>query len=101
MQSYAGTIHLFPNVKGLGPVRFQNLRAVGAFLVSATHNGKNLTHISLHSEKGKRVRMADPWNGSAVGVFRVRDGRSISAQHSGSVFSFETDPGETYRIEPA
>jgi hypothetical protein len=101
MQSYAGTIHLFPNVKGLGPVRFQNLRAVGAFLVSATHNGKNLTHVSLHSEKGKRVRMANPWNGSALGVFRVRDGQSISAQHSGSVFSFETGPGETYRIEPA
>lgn len=101
MQSYSGTIHLFPNIKGLGPARFQNLRAAGAFLVSATHNGKNLTHVSLHSEKGKRVRMADPWSGSAVRVTRVRDGQSIGTQHSGAAFSFETAPGETYRIEAA
>jgi hypothetical protein len=35
MQSYTDVIRLFPNTHKLGPARFQNLRAVGAFLVAA------------------------------------------------------------------
>src|SRR5207302_9012319 len=33
LQSYSGTLRLFPNTKNLGPARFRNLRAVGAFLI--------------------------------------------------------------------
>ena len=53
MQSYTGTLRLFPNTKNLGPARFQDLRAAGAFLVSAAHDGKKITHLSVLSEKGK------------------------------------------------
>ena len=60
MQSYAGILHLFPNTHNLGPARFENLRAVGAFLVSATFNGETVTQLSLLSEKGKTVRIAKP-----------------------------------------
>src|SRR5260370_14862300 len=43
MQSYAGHIRIFPNTHNLGPARFENLRAVCAFLVSATYDGHKVT----------------------------------------------------------
>lgn len=99
MQSYSGTIHLFPNVQGLGPARFQSLRAAGAFLVNAIYDGRKATNVTLYSEKGKRANIAQSQYASSARVTRVRDGQSISIQHNGTVFSFDTDPGESYRIE--
>jgi hypothetical protein len=46
-------MRVFPNTHNLGPARFENLRAVGAFLVNATYDGNQVTHFSLYSEKGK------------------------------------------------
>lgn len=101
MQSYSGTIRLFPNSEGLGPARFQDLRAAGAFLVSAIYDGQKVTYFSLQSEKGKRVSIAQPWEGSSLQVARVRDGRQVHIQRNDGVISFNTDAGESYRIEPA
>ena len=52
LQSFAGTIRLFPNTQGLGRARFRDLRAVGAFLVSASYDGKTVSQVTLFSEKG-------------------------------------------------
>lgn len=101
MQSYSGTIRLFPNAEGLGPARFEKLRAAGAFLVSAVYNGKKVTRAELYSEKGKTVRLEQPWKGSSLKVTRVRDGESVAVRREGSVFSFSTDAGENYRLAPA
>ena len=101
MQSYTGTIRLFPNTQNLGPARFQNLRAAGAFLVSATYDGQKIRHVSLLSEKGKTVRLAKPWSRSAIQVAQVRDGRSVPLRVEEQILVFDTEPGEQYRIEPA
>ncbi len=101
LQSYSGTIRLFPNAQGLGPARFQHLRAAGAFLVSAVYDGTRVTHVSLLSEKGKRAHLAGPWSKSSIRVIRVRDGNAVDVTRAGAVYSFGTEPGETYRIEPA
>jgi alpha-L-fucosidase 2 len=98
MQSYTGTIRLFPNTRNLGPARFRNLRAAGAFLVSASFDGMNVSQVSLLSEKGKDVRLANPWKESAVRVIRQRDGRSIPRQMENGILVFATDAGETYSI---
>lgn len=98
MQSYTGTIRLFPNTRNLGPARFRNLRAAGAFLVSASFDGKTVSHVSLLSEKGKEVRLANPWKGASVRVKRQRDGRSTPVREEKGVLVFATDPGETYSI---
>jgi alpha-L-fucosidase 2 len=100
MQSYAGVIHLFPNTQNLGPARFENLRAAGAFLVSATYNGETVTRLSLLSEKGKTARIAKPWNVSAIKVTRLSDGERIAARSEEEILAFGTAPGEKYRIEP-
>ncbi len=100
MQSYAGVIHLFPNTQNLGAARFEDLRAAGAFLVSATYNGETVTHLSLLSEKGKTVRLAKPWGAKPIQVTRLSDGERVAARSDGETLEFATAPGERYRLAP-
>jgi alpha-L-fucosidase 2 len=100
MQSYTGVIRLFPNTHRLGPVRFEGLRAVGAFLVSATYDGKIASQVTLFSEKGARARLASPWGGKSVHVTRIKDGKTVSVHLESEIAEFLTDPGERYAIEP-
>lgn len=101
LQSYDGVLRFFPNTHQLGPARFQNLRAVGAFLVSASWDGSKVSSLVLLSEKGSTARLANPWNGAAAHVTRVRDRTEIRAQREGDILAFRTEPREIYRIEPA
>jgi hypothetical protein len=101
LQSYSGIIRVFPNTKRLGPARFRNLRAVGAFLVSGAWNGKSVTAIGIFSEKGTDVRLADPWGAGQVRVVRIRDGQTVSVRKERDIHRFGTEAGETYRIEQA
>ena len=98
MQSYTGTIRLFPNTRNLGPARFRDLRAAGAFLVSAAFDGKRVSQVSLLSEKGKDVRLANPWKAASVRVTRQRDGHSVPVREEKGILIFATDAGETYNI---
>jgi hypothetical protein len=100
MQSYTGTIYLFPNTKNLGPARFQNLRAAGAFLVSAAHDGQNVREVVIFSEKGKKARLAQPWGSKEVWVTHISDGREVSVRRENDILMFETEPNESYRIAP-
>jgi alpha-L-fucosidase 2 len=98
LQSYSGTLRLFPNTQNLGPARFENLRAAGAFLVSAAFDGREITQISLLSEKGKPVRLAKPWPG-LLRVKKERDASRVSFTTEGDLILFATDAGERYLIE--
>ncbi len=101
MQSYTGTIRLFPNTYHLGPSEFQNLRAVGAFLVSGAFDGKRISRVSLLSEKGKTARLLNPWAPSQVRVTRQRDGKAVQVRDENGILLIPTDAGERYRIEEA
>ena len=61
IQSYTGTLRLFPNTQGLGRARFRNLRAAGAFLLSAAYDGKTVSSVTLFSEKGATAKLENPW----------------------------------------
>jgi hypothetical protein len=98
LQSYSGTLRLFPNVRNLGPARFENLRAAGAFLVSAAFDGRAVTQLSLLSEKGKPVRLARPWPG-ALRVKKLSDSSTVAFTTEADAVSFKTEPGERYRVE--
>ncbi len=99
LQSYSGTIRLFPNGKGLGPAGFAGLRAVGAFLITAAWDGTKVVSLEILSEKGRRIRLANPWHSVAVQVKRKRDGAGIEASRDGEILSFATQPGEAYLID--
>jgi len=101
MQSYTGVIRLFPNTQKLGPARFDGLRAVGAFLISAMFDGKNITDVTLLSEKGAAARIVNPWPGKPARVTRLKDNQPVSANAKAEIIEFPTAPGERYRIEPA
>lgn len=53
LQSYTCVIRLFPNIENFGSARFEKLRAAGAFLVSASHDGKSVVRLKIFSEKGR------------------------------------------------
>ncbi|MGH9377668.1 MAG: glycosyl hydrolase family 95 catalytic domain-containing protein [Terriglobia bacterium] len=101
MQSYSGAIRLFPNSRGLGPARFQNLRAMGAFLVSAAWDGKSVSPVTLVSEKGATARIANPWGAAAARVVRLSDKAEVETQTEGGILIFHTAPNEHYRVGPA
>jgi alpha-L-fucosidase 2 len=100
LQSYTGVLYLFPNTTNLGPAQFENLRAVGAFLVSASYDGSKVTRVTILSERGKTMRMVSPWPNKSPRATRVRDGKRSDGVLQGRIFAFETEPGESYSIHP-
>ncbi len=99
LQSYDGTLRIFPNTSGLGPARFENLRAVGAFLVSAAWDGKNVSSVRILSERGAPVRLFNPWKSAIVSVTRLRDNAPCKVSRDGDMLLFDTTPGEHYMVE--
>lgn len=98
LQSYTGTIRLFPNTFNLGPARFENLRAVGAFLVGAAHDGNKVTRFEVLSEKGGILRFVSPWPQMPVHAVRLRDRTHIELQTEADVCSAPTEAGQRYAI---
>src|SRR5579883_268346 len=95
LQSYTGTLRLFPNTQNLGPARFAGLRSVGAFLVTAAWDGHAIVSpVTLFSEKGGPARLHKPWP-----KVRVLEGNNpVPVTSSGDIVEFETQPGRRYQI---
>jgi hypothetical protein len=100
LQSYTGAIRLFPNTENLGPARFEKLRAVGAFLVSAIHDGKSVVRLKIFSEKGSTLRFVSPWTGRNVQIVRERDHSRIPHTLDRNEIIAKTEAGENYLIAP-
>ncbi len=100
LQSYSGVLRLFPNTRRLGRASFRDLRAVGAFLVSAAWDGKSVSPVTLLSEKGAPVRLAVPWGKAGARVIRLRDHAPVKASLEAGILRFPTHAGERYRVEP-
>jgi alpha-L-fucosidase 2 len=98
MQSYSGAIRLFPNTQNLGPARFHNLRAAGAFLVSAAWDGQRVGAVEFLSERGVTARMVNPWPGAAVKVIALNSSEIIGHNTSADLIEFKTKAGTRYRI---
>jgi hypothetical protein len=96
LHSHEGVIRLFPNTTNLGRASFRDLRAAGAFLVSAAWDGKSVSRVMLKSEKGAIARVVSPWTSSTV---RTDTATVDSTLHDG-VLEFATRVGESYNIVP-
>ena len=99
LQSYSGTLRIFPNTQNLGPARFRNLRAAGAFLVSAAWDGKTVSHVEILSERGAIARIVNPWANAELQVKAVEGEAQVSFSDVGNTIEFPTRAGERYRIE--
>jgi alpha-L-fucosidase 2 len=62
LQSYAGRIEVFPAIPAdWGKTSFQNLRAEGAFLVSALQNSGVTDEVTITAEKGGTAKLKLPF----------------------------------------
>ena len=100
LQSQDGIIRLFPNTTNLGKASFHDLRAMGAFLVSATWDGKTVSDVKVKSEKGAKARVFDPWKSAGVQV-TTAGGTTVAYQVRSGILEFGTSAGETYLLRPA
>ncbi len=96
LQSYHGELRFFPNWPAAqGGAQFQNLRAVGAFLVSAAIRDGVVGDVEIFSEKGATCTVVNPWGDAAVTL--LRNGTEADTC-GGDLFSFPTAPGETINL---
>jgi alpha-L-fucosidase 2 len=98
LQSWDGTIRLFPTVPDRwGDAYFEDLRAEGAFLVSAQLSGGEVAWARIHSEAGETCTLRNPWPEDDV-VVSGPDGESTL---SGADLQWETEAGAEYLVYPA
>jgi alpha-L-fucosidase 2 len=76
---------------------FKNIRAWGAFLVSAKLTDGIITHVKILSEKGKQCAIINPWPGKRVVL--IRNGKEAETI-SGNRLSFKTSIREMIQIKP-
>lgn len=95
MQSYQGTIRLFPNWPMNQDARFQDLRAAGAFLVSATLKDGNVTSVRIVSEAGAPLKMELPWNKCTI----VKNKKTTTRIHS-AIVDMKTEKGDSIEFIP-
>ena len=103
-----GITKIFPNWYEDKDAKFVNLRAKGAFTVSAEYDGEaqEAVNVTVTSEAGEDMTLVSPW---AEGM-TVRDSKgSIVETEKGTVpnwedqentaYTFATEAGETYTVE--
>ena len=96
MQSYNGTIRLFPNWPLDRPAAFATLRAAGAFLVSASCANGEIEQVRVLSEAGGPLRILNPWKAGA----RVITGTGQTVVTDGLI-EVPTTAGDTLSLSPA
>lgn len=90
-------IRLFVNWPRQMDVKFEKLRAWGAFLVSAELQEGIVRNVFIFSEKGRPCRIVNPWQGKKVQLWR---NGMPSECISGEVLCFQTSKDETIQVKP-
>lgn len=103
MQSHDGAIEIFPNWYEDRKAVFSDLRAKGAFLVSARQNEfGQVTEFFVTSEKDNDCSIVNPWPGQKVEIYE--DGKKIEGEVSqealGEVYTFAAKEGANYEFKP-
>lgn len=93
MQSYEGVIRLFPCWDKKTSASFENLRADGAFLVSAENKNEKLIKLKIKSLRGRtcNVECSD-----IKRIIRESDKAEITYKRNKSTVSFDTQAEEVY-----
>lgn len=95
LQSHTGVIRIFPAIPAnWKEVSFSQLRAMGAFLVSAELKGGELLQANINSEKGGKLRLANTFGESYECVY---NGKVIPCNQN--VWEVETSPNKTCIIK--
>jgi hypothetical protein len=95
IQSYNGKIRLFPNWPLKKNAEFHNLRAAGAFLVSATLKDGKIMIVEIISEAGAPLKILLPW--AKGGTMKNARGKSVFRS---SLVEVNTEKGERITFTP-
>lgn len=93
LQSHEGIIRLFPVWKK--DASFRDLRADGAFLISASRRGGRVEGIRIFSEKGSPCTL---WLGENTTVKILCQGHPVPTEMNNLVCRFQTEPQKTYEV---
>lgn len=92
MQSYNGTIRLFPNWPLEKDAEFTNLRARGGFLVSSKLTNGTIKCLTVQSTVGGELKLVNPWNKIKI---KKADGSVLNPKpDSRGVISISTVKGQ-------
>ncbi|NML40377.1 hypothetical protein HHL17_24485 [Chitinophaga sp. G-6-1-13] len=95
--SAGNVIRLFPSLPSRMDASFSNLRANGAFLVSAKRKDGKIADVEIISEKGRSLTLVNPWMNKKVKVLRAGKPAELL---NGSRFTISTSNGEKLSIIP-
>lgn len=96
MQSYTGVISLFPCWDINANASFKNLRAYGAFLVSASVSDGSVKDVKIISEKGRLLRIKNPYYKTVVYV-----NGELRAVSRDTIISIETNCSDVIELRAA
>ena len=93
LQSHEGIIRLFPCWDMKSDVRFENLRADGAFLVSAELKDEKIVSLCIKSLRGRKCTVQC---GGIKSVVRKSDNSDVAFEKKGNLILFETQADTEY-----
>ena len=96
MQSFEGIIRLFPCWDKSSDASFENLRADGAFLVSAALEKGQITAFKIKSLAGRKCTVESDGINQ---IIRESDNSEIKFTKNGNTVEFETKANETYILK--
>jgi alpha-L-fucosidase 2 len=100
VQSYSGTIRVFPAVPPDWEGQFR-LHAVGRFVVSAARKSGDVAYVVIESKGGEPCRIANPWPGQSLELYKQDAGWTHVASLKGEILTFNTEPAGVYLLLPA
>ena len=93
MQSYNGTIRLFPNWDMSNDAEFYKLRAAGAFLITASLKNGEVTKVEIISEAGSNLKIILPWGNCTMsnsgGTKKINSDKIDMSTKKGETITFE------------
>jgi len=102
LQSYGGCIRVFPTIPDRWhDAYFADLRAEGAFLVTAKLTNGKTDFVALTSEAGEACRVRNPFGAGDAELVELSDAASGGRVLSGEILNFETKAGAKYILHPA
>src|SRR5204862_3153468 len=94
--SVGNVFRLFQGFNKEQHAAFTNIRAWGAFLISAQLKNGVVSAFKIMSEKGKPCTIVNPWPGKTIQV--IRNGK-VAERLSGERFIIETKVNESVEIK--
>lgn len=97
LTSWDGVMRVFPCWPLNKAAKFRDLRARGAFLVSAACGSGEIISLEIASERGNIARLLAPWPETVITA--LPGGETIEARRAGGAIEWDTRAGARYAIE--